>query len=520
MKHLISRRNLLRGAGVCLALPWLESLAPSRARADVPGGPKRFLLVSYPNGAPSSWWDKAPAFGTTAKGANFVLPTVLDPFAKLKSKMLMVSRLGNYGWRKDQATPDPFIEPSHSRMLAAMTTCVDADAVAKANGANDLSSAVFNAVSVDQLIVQQANLGKTTSIPSLQTGLGVKPGFFDARSYAYNQALSWKSKTEPLKRQVNPKAVFDALVAGGAVDGAGGPDPESAAAAKLRIATEQSVIDTVRDDANSLMGRVSTRDRSVLQEYLDSLRGIEKTVTSVASTMGTLGCTPIGAPGSVPEPPGQGEGLNQGDNGYDHEAHADVMNDLIAMAIQCDVTRVVTHMLDDSRSEFEYRHIPAADRMKVGLDYNAGSSMHFHSSQHGPGEIGNTEANGAYAVLAPTNRDFTAINYWLSRKAAELAQRLDSITEGAGTVLDNTVMVFMSEMRTQDHDGFDLPIVMLGGGGVFQQDAHVAFRELGKDRQLRDLWFTIMKQYFKMDIISFGDQAGGAPNALLQELLV
>ena len=184
-------------------------------------------------------------------------------------------------------------------------------------------------------------------------------------------------------------------------------------------------------------------------------------------------------------PPGQGEGLNQGDNGYDHEAHADVMNDLIAMAIQCDVTRVVTHMLDDSRSEFEYRHIPAADRMKVGLDYNAGSSMHFHSSQHGPGEIGNTEANGAYAVLAPTNRDFTAINYWLSRKAAELAQRLDSITEGAGTVLDNTVMVFMSEMRTQDHDGFDLPIVMLGGGGVFQQDAHVAFQSLGKDRQLR-----------------------------------
>ncbi len=280
------------------------------------------------------------------------------------------------------------------------------------------------------------------------------------------------------------------------------------------------MIDTVRDDANSLMGRVSTRDRSVLQEYLDSLRGIEKTVTSVATTMGNLGCTPIGAPGSVAEPPGPGEGLNHGDNGYDHEAHADVMNDLIAMAIQCDVTRVVTHMLDDSRSEFEYRHIPAADRMKVGLDYNAGSSMHFHSSQHGPGEIGNTAVNGAYPIIAPTNRDFTAINYWLSRKAAELAQRLDSITEGAGTVLDNTVMVFMSEMRTQDHDGFDLPIVMLGGGGVFQQDAHVAFRELGKDRQLRDLWFTIMKHYFKMDITSFGDQAGGVPNALLQELLV
>lgn len=520
MKHLISRRNLLRGAGVCLALPWLESLAPSRARADVPGGPKRFLLVSYPNGAPDAWWSTAPAFGTTVKGKDFVLPVVLDPFAQLKSKMLMVSRLGNYGWRKDMATPDPFIEPAHSRLVAAMTTCVDADEVAKANGANDLTSAVFNGVSVDQLIVQQANLGKTTSIPSLQTGLGVKPGFFDYRSYAYNQAVSWKSKSEPLKRQVNPKAVFDALVAGGAVSGTGGPDAESEAAAKLRVATEQSVIDSVRDDANSLLGRVSIRDRSVLQEYLDSLRGIEKTVTSVAATMpGALGCNPIGVPGAVPEPPGPQQGLNQGDNGYDHEAHADVMNDLIAMAIQCDVTRVVTHMLDDARSEFEYRNIPEADRTKVGLKYNAGSSLHFHSCQHGPGDIASAPANGTYPILTPSNLDFTAINYWLSRKTAELAHKLDAIPEGAGTVLDNTVMVFMSEMRTHDHDGYDLPIVMLGGGGVFQQDAHVAYQALGKDRQLRDLWFTIMRQYFKMDITSFGDQAGGVPNALLQEIL-
>jgi hypothetical protein len=520
MKHLISRRNLLRGAGVCLALPWLESLAPGRARADVPGAPKRFLLVSYPNGASAAWWDKAPAFGATVKGKDFTLPVVLDAFAPLKSKLLMVSRLGNYGWRKDQTPVDPFIEPAHSRLMAAMTTCVDADAVAKANGADDLTSAVFNGVSVDQLIVQQANLGKTTSIPSLQTGLGVKPGFFDYRSYAYNQAVSWKSKSEPLKRQVNPKAVFDALVAGGAVSSMGGGDPESVAAAKLRAATEQSVIDAVRDDANSLIGRVSTRDRAVLQQYLDSLRGIEKTVAGVAATMpGALGCNPISAPGAVPEPPGPQQGLNQGDNGYDHEAHADVMNDLIAMAIQCDVTRVVTHMLDDARSEFEYRHIPAADRMKVGLQYNAGSSLHFHSCQHGPGEISAVADAGGYPIITPSNLDFTAINYWLGRKAAELALRLDAIPEGAGTVLDNTVMVFMSEMRTHDHDGYDLPIVMLGGGGVFAQDAHVAYQPLGKDRQLRDLWFTIMRQYFKMDIASFGDQVGGAPNALLQEIL-
>ncbi len=245
MKHLMTRRNMLRGLGVCLALPWLESLAPRKARAGETGAPKRFLLCSFPNGAPSNWWETAPSFGSSVHGADFVLPSVLKPFAPLKSKMMMVSRLGNYSWLHDSAMPiDPAIEPAHSRLVAAMTTCMDADAVAKARGWKDLPSAVFNGISVDQLIAQKADLGKSTSISSLQTGLGVKPGFFDYRSYAYNQAVSWKSETEPLKRQVNPKAVFDQLVAGGAVSSMPGQtDAESMVEAQRRAATEKSVID-------------------------------------------------------------------------------------------------------------------------------------------------------------------------------------------------------------------------------------------------------------------------------------
>jgi hypothetical protein len=485
--------------------------------------PKRFLLAIYPNGAPHSWWDGAPAFGSTLSGAAFELPTVLEKFAPLKSKMLMVSRLGNYTWRTDNgAQPEAFIEPSHARCMAAATTCVDADQIAKDNGWDDLNSAVFNGISVDQKIVQEADMGKATNIASLQVGLGVKPGFYDGRSYAYNQAVSWKSTTEPLKRQVNPKAVFDALVAGGAVaDNPMQPDDDAQKAALRRAATEQSVIDAVREDASSLMGRVSKRDEQIMQQYLDSLREIEKTVTDVSNTLPSpLGCEPIGAPFSVPEPPGPQQGTNQGDNGYDHEAHADVMNDLIAMAIQCDVTRVITYMLDDSRSEFEYRNIPAADRVAVGLDYNEGDSLHYHSSQHGAGIIEQAIANGHYNVAEPSNLSFTAINYWLSRKTAELALRLDAMEEGDGTVLDHTAMVYMSEMRTHDHDAYDLPLVLLGGTGVFRHDAHVAYKELGSDRQLRDLWFTIMRQYFQMNTASFGDDVTGAGNALLEEILL
>lgn len=526
MKRLISRRNLLRGAGVCLALPWLESLSPRGARAGEPGIPKRFLLSTFPNGAPHHWWETAPAFGTTVRGADFKLPRILEYFEPVKSKMLMISRLGNYTWRKDVGVADlnPSIEPSHSRCNAAVTTCVDADQLGKDQNQN-LNQWVGNGVSVDQLIVQKAGPEQATRIPSLQTGLGVKPGFFDQRSYAYNQAVSWKSASEPLKRSVNPKVVFDALVNAGATGMAPTPgqtDEDALRAAKLRAATEQSVLDAVREDANSLKNRVGTQDRKIIEQYLDSLREIEKNVTRVQSTMtpGNLGCSPIGEPGVVPEPPGENDGLNQGDNGYDHEAHADVMIDLIVMAIQCDVTRVVTHMLDDSRSEFEYRNIPAAVRAKVSLEYNEGNSLHYHGSQHGPGNMDRAVENGVYKIAEQSNTNYAAINCWLGQKTAQLAQRLDAIREGDGTVLDHSVMVFMSEMRTHDHDGFDLPIVLLGGNGVLLNDAHVAYGELGSDRQLRDLWFTIMNQYYNLGVASFGDDARGIPNALLEEILL
>ena len=102
---------------------------------------------------------------------------------------------------------------------------------------------------------------------------------------------------------------------------------------------------------------------------------------------------------------------------------------------------------------------------------------------------------------------------------AQLAERLDAIPEGDGTVLDHCVMMYMSEMRTHDHDAYDLPIVLLGGDGVFLNDAHVAYDALGNDRQLRDLWFTVMNQYYGLGVASFGDDLRGEPNRLLEEIL-
>lgn len=514
----VSRRALLRGTGVCLALPWLESLAPRSARAqqDVP---KRFLLCSFPNGAPSDWWETAPDFGSRLEGQEFQLPSVLQAFAPLKSKLLMLSRLGNYTWRQDQdaANLDPAIEPSHSRCMSALTTCVDADQKARDAGVNDLGSAAVNGISVDQKIVQLTEL--VTNKASLQTGLGVKPGFFDYRSSAYNQAVSWAGESQPLMRSINPRAVFESLVQAGATS-SGQPNTDSSEAAKLRAATEQSVIDSVREDANVLMGRVGSDDRKVLDQYLEALRSIETDVTRVSGSMGSAGlCSVIDEPSVVPEPPGPQQGLSQGDDGYDHEAHADVMNDLIVMALQCDVTRVITHMLDDARSEFEYRNIPKEVREQIGLEYREGSNFHYHASQHGSGNLDRAVDGGRYALVEKSNRDFAAINCWLAGKVASLASRLDGIQEGDGTLLDHTLLVFGSEMRSHDHKAFDLPMLLLGGNGTFRTDAHMAYGALGEDRQLRDLWFTILKAHYQLDVGEFGADARGVNNALLEEIL-
>jgi hypothetical protein len=276
----------------------------------------------------------------------------------------------------------------------------------------------------------------------------------------------------------------------------------------------------VREDANLLKQRVSSDDKKVLDQYLEALRSIETDVTRVSGSMGTMGeCSLIAEPGVVPEPPGPQQGLSQGDDGYDHEAHADVMNDLIVMALQCDVTRVITHMLDDARSEFEYRNIPAAVREQIGLEYREGSSLHYHGSQHAQGNLDRATDGGQYALVEKSNRDFAAINCWLASKVASLASRLDAIQEGDGTLLDHSVLVFASEMRTHDHKAFDLPVVLLGGNGTFRTDAHVAYGALGEDRQLRDLWFTLLNAHYQLGVDSFGEDVRGLGNALLEEIL-
>ncbi|HKY35804.1 MAG TPA: DUF1552 domain-containing protein [Polyangiaceae bacterium] len=491
-KAMLSRRNVLRGAGVCLALPWLESLAPKSAAAQAPGMPRRYLPITFPCGAAAAWWQHAPAFGTGVFGDDFLLSQVHEPLAPVKDKLLVLSRVANNSWAG--ATERDFVAPSHSRLSAALGTCRDTDRLTVEAGLSYVTDAV-NDVSADQVIAR--GLAGLT----LQLGLGTYPGAFDGRSWAYSQSYSWSGPREPLKRQVNPKAVFDRF-------GIVWPDEDP-----LRRAAENaSVIDAVLKDASTLRPRLSRLDQQAVDRFLESFRDLEQRVKQVGTLPSCQRIQRIAQLAEIPDAPGPGQGLNQGDQGYDRAEHAKLMNDIIALALQCDMTRVISYMLDDSRSDFDYSFIPETERVfgpVSGLDT-------YHGGCHGGlGSVDAVPVNGVYPGV--NNAAYATVNRWWMRQVADVAKKLADVPEGDGSVLDHTLIHVMSEMRTHDSRPWDLPMLLIGGTGVIKQNGHIALSAHPADRQLRDVYFTIQRQYFGLDVPSFGE--GPEPSALIWEIL-
>ncbi|MET0287951.1 MAG: DUF1552 domain-containing protein, partial [Polyangiales bacterium] len=325
----LSRRALLRGAGVCLALPYLESLAP-RAKAQAAPS-KRFVACYFPNGTSAAHW---PVSG---KGSDYTLSPILQPLAKYKTSMSVFTNLENYSSMQDNQG----VEPSHSRLCGAFLTCVDSDKVTK-----DMKVEIANATSLDQLIAQKMS----TPLRSLELGLSTLNSSTDGRHASLSRSIAWASPTQPLYKEVNPQAVFDRLVAAGAREGV--LDPQAAAQAARRKALRLSALDFVRESATSLSAKLGREDRPKLDEFLTSVRSLEERTRGLGDAIDDQSnaiCKLIGRPT-------QTYALNV-TNGYSRATHATLMNELIVMALRCDVTRVITHMLDDARSDFVYDHV-------------------------------------------------------------------------------------------------------------------------------------------------------------------
>lgn len=469
-----SRRQLLRGAGVALALPWLETFAPRTARAQAAATAKRrrYVSMSWPHGVIPYYWPTTPGTGDA-----WQLAPLMEPLAPIKAKVAVLGGVSNH------STWNGHIEPAHGHVCAATWTCT------KANGPSN----GYSGTSVDQVIAR--TIGQETALSSLQVGLSTLDSYPDGLPGQHSRSISWSDPQTPLYKIISPQAVFDRLI-GGATSSNMTATPD--AAAERRRLLRKSALDYLIESTTSLKLRVSRGDGVRLDRFLGSVRALEQRVATPAMQ---LTCQRMARPTEVYAVGQSNAGtITEGyvgdkpPEGYDRGHHADLMIDLVAMALQCDTTRVVSFMLDDERSDFSYNFLP-------GYRFTATSARPDPTLIIGG-------LHGLQHTSADSDAWRTIIRWWME-KAARLAQKLDAIREDDGSsVLDNTVIMSASSMNGLNHDTQDLPIVLLGsGGGVLKQNVYQRW-PAEKPPNLADLHLMLMQKVYGCPDTTFGAKVG------------
>ena len=440
----IPRRTFLRGVGTAVALPLLDVMSPEVARgAAAVAPPRRTAFLFIPNGVQMSDWTPSEA------GRDFSLPPTLEPLAELRDKLLVISGLAH---QKAEANGDG--GGDHARNTATFLTGCQA----RKTAGRDLRAGI----SVDQYAAQY--LRGQTRLPSLELGCerGKQAGSCDSGySCAYSANISWRSEQVPMPKEVNPRAVFERLFAG-ALPG------ETTLAHQRRNRFRRSVLDMVREDATQLQRRLGQRDREKLDEYLTSIRELERQLEFNAKVAeGRLSAgegSPLQLPDGIPR---------------DYAAHIRLMGDLLALAFQMDQTRVATFMFANAGSNRSYTDI--------------GVSEGHHELSHHRGD-------------QESQRKIAQINRFHVEQFAAMLRKLDSMQEGNGSVLDNTAIVFGSGISDGNrHSHRNLPILVAGGGGgSLPSGQHL---RVAKDTPLMNLYLSLLR---RMDVPceSLGDSTG------------
>ncbi|MDR2212649.1 MAG: DUF1552 domain-containing protein [Pseudomonadales bacterium] len=306
-KHL-SRRTLLRGAGVSVALPWLDAMTPALAQAAAPK--PRLSFIYIPHGATMSKWTPEQT------GKNFTFSEILSPLEPYRDYLNVISGLANEPvgpW----AGEDSGGAQNHSRAAAAFLTAAHPVKGDKA----------FVGESLDQAVAQA--LGQDTPLPSLE--LAIEPsGLTCGTNFtcAYSNTLAWKTPTLPLPMENNPQLVFERLFGEGATD----------AQRRERRQLSASMLDSIREQVGGLNKALPAADRSRLDDYLQEVREIERRVHLVDARLSADLDLPA-APTGVPR---------------DFEAHVELMFDLQVLAFKSEITRISTMMLSRENSNTRY----------------------------------------------------------------------------------------------------------------------------------------------------------------------
>jgi hypothetical protein len=420
----ISRRTFLRGVGVTMALPWLESLpvwGDDKPKNNPSEPPVRFACLFAGNGFHSKeWWVK----GT---GKDMQLGKVLEPLHPVREKLLFLRGLYN-----------------QEALIGGIHSCQTGNLLTGAHLAP--GGEIKSGVSCDQVLAER--LKAQTKVPSLV--LGCEPSIAAIHknySMIYSSHISWSSATTPTPLELYPALAFDRLFR----DEVGKAD--------------KSVLDAVLEDTRGLRNTVSKADQHRLDEYLSSVREVEQRIDQAGKAGRLQGWRPTLTKPDLPRP---ADGIPQ-----DIDQHMRLMSDVLVLAFRTDTTRVCTLKLNNDHSSLRFPHLK--------VDY-----MIHHLLSH---------TDGA---------DWLKVNQFFTQQLAYIAAKLDAVQEGDRTLLDNSMILFLSSMMTGNHNNDQLPVVLLGrGGGTIQSGRILDY--LGKpNRKMCSLYLSLMDR-MGVHLDSFGD---------------
>ncbi len=331
MSERLSRRTVLHGLGVSLALPLLDAMLPqSVLAAGTVRPPKRLAFLYVPNGVHMPDWRPAKV------GSDFDLPATLVPLAPYRDQLLVLT-----GLTADKARPHGDGPGDHARAMAAYLTGAQPRKTAGAN--------IKAGISADQLAA--GKVGKATKFASLEIGCegGRQAGNCDSGySCAYSSTLSWRTESSPVAKETNPRLVFERLFAVGG---------KSSAADFKKAAYKRSLLDFVAEDARGLKRRLGGADQRKLDEYLSGVREIEQRLARVEKASDYKG-----VPGGYKAPSGLPRDMGE---------HLRLLGDMMVLAFQADLTRICTFAFANEGSNRPYRN-------EIGI-----SEGHHDLSHHG-----------------------------------------------------------------------------------------------------------------------------------------
>ena len=450
---------MLKGVGAMMSLPMLEAMGPFTATAASNSSrkgkhPVRLAVLYMPNGVnPHAWTPKGV-------GREFELSPILEPLASHKNDLLVLTEL----WNAASNTGDGHYVKTGGFLTGTTIT--------RTTG-SDLRS---GAVSMDQVVAQ--HVGNLTPLPSLELGIEPPATGVDTNvgyTQLYGAHISWSTPVTPLAKELNPKLAFDRLFR------------SNTASRRAEAARDQSVIDLVLEDARRLQRKLGQADQQKLNEYLDSVRSVEKRIEFDAKRqradvledpLARQAIEDLGRRIDVYSDPAR-----VSERRGNHTEHVRLMLDLMVLGFWTDSTRVSTFMFGNAVSG---RNFSFLDGVKGG----------HHQTSHHENDKEKLE-------------QYKRINTWHMAQLAYMLDKMKAIKEGEGNLLDNSMVLFGAGMRDGNaHNPHNLPVVLAGrGGGTLSPGRHLVYE---KNTPLCNLYVSMLNR-LGTPMEKFSDSTGELP---------